>query len=195
MGVLKLGTTIAFCRENYYQRLEKVKELGFAAGDFDIASMWYEPVKEKEYYKDLESGLDAFQKSGLFLNAIHISFGVNWDISALDEGIRVENVRKVKAIFDRVDKYRPYCYVFHGSFEPIQVENRLGQIEQLKKSLIELSSYTGSFLCVEILPRSCLCNTAHEAMVIVDAVNKANIGVCVDVNHFLQEYIRSRLFG
>ena len=164
-----------------------MQEIGFQSGDFDIANAWFEPEKEKEYYKKLEEGLDAFKKTGLFLNAVHISFGVQWDVSALDENARRQNVQKVKAVLDRVDAYRPYCYVLHGSFEPIATENRAMQIEQLKKSLTELSSYTGAFLCVEILPRSCLCNTAKEAAKIVDSVNKPNVAVCVDVNHFLQE--------
>lgn len=187
MSVLKLGATVAFCRETYYERLAQMQELGFVSGDFDIASTWFEPEKEQEYYKHLEEGLDAFKKSGLYLNAVHISFGVNWDISVLDEEVRKTNINKVKEIFDRMNKYEPYCYVFHGSFEPIPQEDRMGQIEQLKKSLNELSSYTDAFLCVEILPRSCLCNTAKETLDIVDAVNKPNLGVCVDVNHFLQE--------
>ena len=46
--MLKLGASIGFCRENYYQRLNEMQALGFQSGDFDIASAWFEPEKEKE---------------------------------------------------------------------------------------------------------------------------------------------------
>ena len=60
-------------------------------------------------------------------------------------------------------------------------------MNQLKKSLLELCEYTSAILCVEILPRSCLCNTAKETLELIDDLSNERIQVCVDVNHFLQE--------
>ena len=185
MFSLRLGTSVYFCKEDYYERLAEMERLGFDAGDFDITSKWFEPDEEEEYYKNLEKGLDAFQKTGMFLNGVHISFGNDWDISAINEEKRKEVVERIKAVFTRTNPYHPYCYILHGSFEPIKAEERTLHIEALKKSLKELRPFTDAKICVEILPRTCLFNTSKEALEIVESLD--GIDVCVDVNHFLQE--------
>ena len=84
-----------------------------------------------------------------------------------------------------IDPYAPHCYVIHGSFEPIPVENRAAQLDALHRSLCEMVTMTSTPIAVESLPRTCLFNTAKEGIDIVDAV--PGVRVCVDVNHFLQE--------
>ena len=88
-------------------------------------------------------------------------------------------------MFQKIDPFQPYCYILHGSFEPIKIENRAAQIQALKKSLNELRPLTTAKICVEILPRTCLFNTSKEAVEVVGSLK--GIDVCVDVNHFLQE--------
>ena len=188
MYKLRLGKSVGFCSDNYYETLDEMVKNGFDSGDFDIASKWHLPEEEAEHYKTLEKGLDAFQKSGLYLNGVHISFGKNWDISAVDDSRRQAIVEKILALFARINPYNPHGYILHGSFEPIPPENRAAQIQSLKKSLTELCNGTKSLVCVEILPRTCLFNTSKEAIEVVDSLPQlTNLKVCVDVNHYLQE--------
>lgn len=184
---LRLGTSIDFCSSKFYINLEKAKNLGFDTIDFDISGCWSEEEKENEYYRHLEEGMEAVLKTGIPVNGVHISFGWNWDISETNEKKRVEVVNKISAMIQRTSVLSPYCYVLHGSFEPIAAEDRLAKIEAMKKSVFELSSVTNKLLCLEDLPRTCLLNTSEEIVRVIDEINLPNVKICADVNHFLQE--------
>ncbi|MBE5731854.1 MAG: sugar phosphate isomerase/epimerase [Clostridiales bacterium] len=183
MGKYRVGKSLSW-DENFCVELEKMKEAGFEAVDFDLCKFRHDREKELENYKNMEDGLDAIKRSGLFFNGVHVSFGNEWDISALDEDFRRVVIERIKEIFSRCDPYTPYCYILHGSFEPIADKEREAKLSQLIKSLSELRTYTASYVCVEVLPRTCLCNTSKETAYVAD---KAGVGVCMDVNHLLQE--------
>ncbi|MBO5223949.1 MAG: sugar phosphate isomerase/epimerase [Clostridia bacterium] len=183
MGKYKVGKSLSFDGD-FSAELEKMKEAGFESVDFDLCKFWPNRAKEIENYKNMEDGLEAIARSGLFFNGVHVSFGNEWDVSTLDEDFRRVVIERIKEIFSRIDPYKPYCYILHGSFEPIKDEEREARLSQLIKSLSELKEYTKSFVCVEVLPRTCLCNTSLETAYVAD---KSGVGVCMDVNHLLQE--------
>ena len=60
-------------------------------------------------------------------------------------------------------------------------------MQALKQSMREIADATSAYICLEILPRTCLLNTAKEMIEVIEDVNIDNVRVCVDVNHFLQE--------
>ena len=171
--------------EHFDENVDAVCAAGFDAIDFDLCIYWTNREREIGLYKHLEKGLEKVQKSGLYFNAVHVSFGPNWDISKLDENERIKVVERVKEIFNRCNPYKPYTYVIHGSYGTITPENRPAKIEQLRRSLSELRACTDSHIALETLPRHALGNTADEIISIVDAT--PGIDVCVDTNHFLQE--------
>ncbi len=179
----KIGKSLSL-DSNFSKELEKMKEAGFDSVDFDLCKYWTDREKEIELYKSMEDGLNAIKNSGLYFNGVHVSFGNEWDISALDEDFRKSVISMVKDVFSRCDPYKPFCYILHGSFEPIGDEERQDKLSQLIKSLSELKMSTNACVCVEVLPRSCLCNTSIETAYVAD---KAGVGVCMDVNHLLQE--------
>ena len=184
---LRLSKSIPFCSEEFYGLLAEVTELGFDAIDFDIVYAWRNPELEEKYYQHLEEGMQAVIEAGLPVNCIHIPFGTPWNPCLLDEAARCAVVEKIRAIIKRTAPLKPFGYVIHGSYEPNGDEEREAKIEQLKKSMREMADATESYLCVEILPRTCLLNTAKEARRIIEEIGIDNVRICVDVNHFLQE--------
>ena len=184
---LRLSKSIPFCNERFYELLSEAKALGYDAIDFDIASAWSQPELEEQYFLHLEEGMAAVIESGLPVNCIHIPFGTRWDPCLLDEDARRAVVEKFRAILKRTEILRPFGYIVHGSFEPNGDEEREEKISQLIKSMREMADATKSYLCVEILPRTCLLNTAKEARRIIEEIGIDNVRICVDVNHFLQE--------
>ena len=184
---LRLSKSIPFCSEKFYELLAEAKTLGFPAFDFDIASAWSKPELEAEYFLHLEEGMKAVIESGIPVNCIHIPFGDRWNPCLLDEAARLAVVEKFRAILARTAPLKPFGYIVHGSFEPNGDEEREAKISQLIKSMHEMADATKAYLCVEILPRTCLLNTAAEAKRIIEEINLDNVRICVDVNHFLQE--------
>ena len=184
---LRLSKSIPFCSEDFYELLAEAKALGFDCIDFDIAGAWADPEKEAAYFEHLEQGMAAVIESGLPVNCIHIPFGDRWNPCLLDEEKRLAVVEKFRAILARTAPVKPFGYIVHGSFEPNGDEEREAKIQQLIKSMREMADATTAYLCVEILPRTCLLNTAKEARRIIEEIGVDNVRVCVDVNHFLQE--------
>ena len=181
---LRLGRSIRF-DECFEKNISEAEENGFDTLDFDLTAHWRERDKEIEQYRLIEQGLKRIEKSRLALNGVHISFGPNWDFSEADEKKRLAAVRQTKEIFRQVDSANPFCYIVHGSFEPIGADERAARIEKMKLSMAELVGATSAKVCLENLPRTCLANTAAELKAAADGV--AGLNVCLDSNHFLKE--------
>ena len=184
---LPLGVSIGFCGEDFYDKLEEAKKLGFDYIDFDIASAWNRLETEKKYYRDIEKGIAAVKKAGMKINAVHLSFGKRWDPAEKWSFRRKKNVERLVAIIHRLNPHGPFLYVLHGSFEPIPDRSREKRIKYLLASLKEICAATENTVCLEILPRTCLLNTAKEAVEILDRAGEKNLKICLDTNHFLQE--------
>ena len=184
-----VSTFMPYADPNYEGILQEAVEAGFTHCDFQICDLWDQPELESQYYENLEQYLDKFKATGMYLNSIHISFGENWDPSTLDETKRTEIVDKIIKVIDRIDKYDPYGYNIHGSFEPVTTFDffRADRINCVVKSFQEICDSTVNYVCIENLPRTCLGNTAAEMLDIAERVDRENMGVCFDTNHFLQE--------
>ncbi len=181
---LRSGFSLKFTDENYLKHLEEAVEEKFDAVDFDIAGKWYAEEEEKEYYKHLEDGLKALKNTPLTLNGVHISFGNRWDISITEERARKNIVENIARVMERIDPAAPFCYILHGSFEPIAEDEREAKLGACIRSLRELKGYTSAKICAEVLPRTCLLNTSEEANF---AADEAGVQICLDVNHLLKE--------
>lgn len=187
MYKLRLSKSINIHREDFFDVVARAKSEGLEALDFDLCGKVIWTRQDAEGYRKLEKALEAVKASGLPINGVHIPYGRQWDISDTDENTRTDAVENFKEIAPLIDRYCPRCYVIHGSYEPIPVEDRAARLEALKRSLCEMTEITNTTLAVEILPRTCLFNTSAEAIATLDAVNSDQIKICVDVNHFLQE--------
>ena len=187
MYKLKVGKSIGLAKDDFYDVIKNAKADGLESVDFDLCGKLTWRDRSSEAYKDPEKALEAVKASGLFFNGVHIPFGRQWDFSETNEEVRAGAVARFSEIVPLIDRYNPKCYIVHGSYEPIAPEDREAKIEALKKSLREMMKVTKTTIAVEILPRTCLLNTASEAIAIVDAMCSDRIRICVDVNHFLQE--------
>lgn len=184
---LRLGASVPFNLNDLKSYLKEAKTAGFDTVDLDICSAWRFPRKEKKLYETLEDRFIDVKNAGIKINAVHISFGKYWDISETDEKTRKRIVKKIANVFKLADKYSPYCYVIHPSFEPIIILDRKEKLDAVVKSAVELSGKTDNIICLETLPRTCLFNTAAEAAETIDRINKKNVKVCIDVNHMVRE--------
>ena len=188
----RIGISIHFS-DSFEEELAKAKDAGFSSVDFDLCQFWTKRDKEIELYTRLEEGLEAIKRSGLYFNAVHISFGPNWDVSLLDSERRRAALTRIKEIFERCNPYSPYTYVIHGGYNTKDLNTRPERIENLKSSLRELRKLTECGIALENLPRNGIGNTSEELISIIDSVE--GIGACIDTNHFLQEKVETAILS
>ena len=190
---LRVGASVAYfnkseltVRADFERDLETLKSLGFDCVDLDLCSIYNRDMIVQSH--DLiPKAFEIIKNSGLQLNGVHLPFGRHRDYSEVDGDYRAQLLEHTRQMLQITDGYNPYCYVVHGSAEPIPTEERADKLHALVESLSALSEFTDRYICVENLPRTCLLNTAQEHISVIDAVNKPNVKACCDVNHFLHE--------
>ena len=127
------------------------------------------------------------RRTGKTSPTFHAPYGGDWDLSALDEDARRKAVAKLLGLFPLATELKTEIIVEHPSGEPVRPEERDARIGQLRKSLAELHEplrEAGFKLALELLPRTCLGNTAAELLAILDGFDDT-FGVCLDVNHLM----------
>jgi sugar phosphate isomerase/epimerase len=185
---LRLGKSLGCFNDDFFDDLQKAKDLGFDTIDFDVSGFWrFGEGDEHKIKSRLEEAIDAVLKIGITVNGVHIPYGWDWDLSDLDPKILAIAMHKIKVVINSTSVLSPRCYILHGSFEPIDPLTRADRLDTLKKSVATISAFTDKTICLEVLPRTCLLNTSNEIIEVVDAIGLPNVKVCVDVNHFLQE--------
>ncbi len=122
------------------------------------------------------------------VNSLHAG---DRDISTLDESARHLAVEETIEGIELAHKLGAGLIVIHPSDEPVKPEDRPHRLEQSARSLLELAASArrrGVKLAVEMLPRTCLCNTADELERFVKPLPRDVIGVCIDTNHLMANY-------
>lgn len=190
---LRVGASIAYfnscaltVREGFEKDLDDLQRLGFDCLDLDICSLYNRDMILKSYSL-IPKAFEAIQRSGIRLNGVHLPFGGHRDYSSLEEEYRKTLLKDTQEMLQVINAYQPYCYIIHGSAEPVKKDMRADKLRALGEGLAELSTYTDRYICVENLPRTCLLNTAEEHISVIDRANKPNVKACCDVNHFLHE--------
>ena len=189
MYKLRLGVSVSGLygtnlNRNFEHQIKRLKKLGFDSIDLDITGCWRKDVYE-ERLSEYGPFMQILKENDMFFNGVHLPFGGYADISSRNEELRLETLNLAVKTFNALDKYKPNCYIFHGSNEPITDEERPKLLDKLVDSLKFLRSKTTTMICIENLPRTCLLNTAKEVNEVISRVE--NINVCLDVNHFLKE--------
>lgn len=122
---------------------------------------------------------------GIYLQSVHLALGDTIDISlesTKDKGIEVIK----RQIFHAGEGDVKYG-VLHASAEPITDDERGERMKIALESIGLLADYAqqcGVTLCIEDLPRSCLCNDIAEMREILQSDER--LKVCFDVNHLLR---------
>lgn len=154
---------------------------------------------ERRFSDDIDTKADDFRKAvnhankyNIRFTSYHIPYGYDWDISALDEDKRIENLHRILELAEVINSIQEpeIGFILHPSFEPIQDEDREAHIEQAKKSIKyladELEKINPNIVwAIENLPRTCLAKNSLELLDIVSVDPRMKI--CFDTNHSLQE--------
>ena len=165
--------------------IKKVAEIGF-----DILEFQAQPLLEmsREHMRELvllaeECGIELTYSLGL---------DRNYDVSSLDEKVRLGGVDYLKRIVERIGfmggtLLSGVSYAGWGTPDNFNGDKRPYWENSIKsmKGIIKTAENCGVTYCVEAVNRfeTCLINTAEEALKYVDEVGSPNIGVLLDTYH------------
>lgn len=185
----KLGIFMNFWEKNWdadhKKYIKKASEIGFDVLEFQaqpLLEMSKDHMSELVKYAD-ECGIELTYSLGL---------DRNYDVSSLDEKIRLGGVDYLKRIVERIGFMNGTLLSgvsYAGWGTP---DNFLGDKtpywEQSIKSMREIiktAENCGVTYCVEAVNRfeTCLINTAAEALAYVEEIDSPNIGVLLDTYH------------
>ena len=144
----------------------------------------YVPYYDNNGWAD--SVRESLEKTSIKINSVHAPFSAEVDISRLDDNGREFALQEVGKAIAMAERLKANIVVVHGSSEPITDNDRIQRIARCKSSLDILykkAKSSGVKLAVELLPRTCLGNTADELQLLLDDVPIEYVGFCLDVNH------------
>ncbi len=185
----KLGIFMNFWEKNWdadhKKYIKKVAEIGF-----DILEFQAQPLLEmsRKHMRELvllaeECGIELTYSLGL---------DRNYDVSSLDEKVRLGGVDYLKRIVERIGfmggtLLSGVSYAGWGTPDNFNGDKRPYWENSIKsmKEIIKTAENCGVTYCVEAVNRfeTCLINTAEEALKYVDEVGSPNIGVLLDTYH------------
>ena len=137
-------------------------------------------------------------QSGVTISSIHLPFGpfAEIDPASTDPNVRKHFLRIQTELLEAASRAKIGLAIVHPSGEPYEESERkerlscaIDTIGQLCRTAVSL----GVTLCLENLPRTCLCRTSDEMRLFLDAIPE--LRVVFDTNHSLKEdnvhYIRT----
>jgi sugar phosphate isomerase/epimerase len=129
---------------------------------------------------------ETLTESNLLINSIHAPFGNEVDISRCDDGGQDFALAAIARAIEMARQLGAGIVVVHASAEPIEKTERNQRLAQSSKglaALVKLVEPLGIRIAVELLPRTCLGNTAEELMQLVEQHAERQVGICLDTNH------------
>lgn len=169
---------ISCCFEHTEENFCNLQKYGFGAIEVTLRN----ELNDQTDYKNL---LHLSKKYDVDLWSMHLPY-CTIDISAGDAVKQQETVSYVAEFIKKGADIGIDKFVMHPSVEPIdpsvRAEHKKRAMDSLNK-LAEIAHEAGGMLCVENLPRTCLCNTTEETAEILSVNEK--LRVCYDTNHLL----------
>ncbi len=185
----KLGIFMNFWEKNWdadhKKYIKKASEIGF-----DVLEFQAQPLLEmsKEHMSELvkyanEYGIELTYSLGL---------DRNYDVSSLDEKVRLGGVEYLKNIVERIGFMNGtllsgVSYAGWGTPDNFLGDKRPYWEQSIKsmRDIIKTAESCGVTYCVEAVNRfeTCLINTAAEALAYVEEIDSPNIGVLLDTYH------------
>jgi len=129
------------------------------------------------------------QQAGIRPTTIHADFGASIDPS--NPSTSTAALASLRQALADARFFQAPMVVIHASSEPISTADRPARLEYSLKTLAELSSefrQAGVKMAIELLPRSCIGNCLVELERFIDRLGKDVCGVCLDVNHGMDQY-------
>lgn len=183
---MKLGISLQYLADSVQaDNLECLRQSKIET--LEIASRFFHP--------DTETPIaiinDTVRKGGLKIASIHASFGQQFDLSSLDYAIHKTAVEEILYCINNAKNIGAGIVIAHSSTEPIIDEERPRRIQQAIDSFNEIKPFAVAKnvkVAVELLPRSCVGNTADELLKIIDQIDSPFFRICLDVNHLMDQY-------
>jgi sugar phosphate isomerase/epimerase len=141
------------------------------------------PLDDPDCFRRSEVRL---RRARVRLHSVHLPYGRALDLSQPDADAREAALATTARNLRLAAALGAPLVVVHPSAEPIPDAERGARLDAARRSLAALARAAaddGVRVAVECLPRTCLGNTAAELRAIVDALDPAAAGVCLDVNH------------
>jgi sugar phosphate isomerase/epimerase len=129
--------------------------------------------------------------AGVEARTVHAAFGSALDPSSPDPAMRAAGIEAFRAALDLAARMQARIVVVHASAEPIPDEARAARSAEAKRSIRIMADIAGGAGCriaVELLPRSCLGNSAQELLALLEDADPSTAGVCLDTNHLMADF-------
>ena len=128
------------------------------------------------------------------VSSLHLPFGPFEEInpSAMDESLRKNTVKHFLEYISFFKELHIPNITIHCSGEPNESDansrkKRMVQMRQSCEEMLPLLEEMQCSLNLELLPRTCIGNTAEELLEMVDSFPEKYIGILLDVNHGMNQ--------
>lgn len=129
---------------------------------------------------------ETLETSPVNINSVHAPASQEVDISRLDEGGAEFAIAEIEKAISMAERLGAGIVVLHGSAEPIEPwerAQRIARSQQILSLLGERAQTARVRLALELLPRTCLGNTADELQELFVEIPVEQINFCLDTNH------------
>jgi len=179
MAMEKALSLCIFAEKARREDFDLIKERGFACLELPSRFVLLTPERRAEVGGWIAA-------AGLSVYSGHAPFGGTFDISSPQESDRREAVKVVLSALDALAFMGGEILVVHAGPGVPEPEARPARIENARESLARISEACdkrGVRLAVEILPRDGLGNDVAEMHSLLEGLDPARAGVCLDTNH------------
>lgn len=132
----------------------------------------------------LQRLLDALSSSGVRVHSVHAPFGVNYDVSDLDDAIHERGVDALIESIELASVLDADKVIVHAS--DVVNSDRARRMERARGVLREMAAVaaeSGIILALENLPPKYLGHTPEELLALLDGTDRSTVGVCFDSGH------------
>lgn len=170
-------------------QLQEVKDAGVEWVEV-IMNPLTRGITEEEGLQRARKEKEMLDKVGLKVWSCHLPYGKckyhNYDISVISDSLRQDAIAQDLRMLELSKLFAPHRIVLHPSAEPIPDEEREQRLANSRQSIgiiAEAVKKTGTILCVEVLPRTCIGNTADEMAYLIG--DYPDVMCTFDLNHLL----------
>jgi len=135
----------------------------------------------------IEAMLEAVEGSaGIEFWSVHAPYGPHVDPSYPDQEIRRAAVRACVSAIDAAKKLGARLIVVHPGAETGASISRCERLKLSAQTLAEIADLAGEqgiSMAIETLPKHEIGNTVEELSWLIETIDRANVGTCLDTNH------------
>ena len=133
---------------------------------------------------DLGRLLDALSSSGVRVHSIHAPFGVQVDISSLDDSVHERGVDSLIESIELASVIDADKVIVHAS-ERVDGERsrRMDRARGVLREMGIVAAESGIVLALENLPPGYLGHTPEEIISLLDRTDRGSVAVCFDSGH------------